>query len=247
MVIRPDPPSRRLSGRPARDRSSVTPFTHSAHGGAQISLLREALIYMSNPAYGDSRLSAAAAVRASPGIPRPSPSGRLPVSTARRSDDARTCWKNFNEGQRSRDGLGPDLFLLWSWSAHTYMMMGLLPFDPPANAHTRQATSAPRSATCRSSAARARAADAAHSAAAAHGDAADHAADYAFSVRARRRRLMADVVLVSMPFGPLFWPSLGLSLLQPQLASRGVSVCDRILHDSVRRAASASVCIRRSR
>jgi ribosomal peptide maturation radical SAM protein 1 len=34
---------------------------------------------------------------------------------------------------------------------------------------------------------------------------------------------MADVVLVSMPFGPLFWPSLGLSLLQPQLASRGVS------------------------
>ena len=34
---------------------------------------------------------------------------------------------------------------------------------------------------------------------------------------------MADVVLVSMPFGPLHWPSLGLSLLQPQLASRGVS------------------------
>jgi ribosomal peptide maturation radical SAM protein 1 len=34
---------------------------------------------------------------------------------------------------------------------------------------------------------------------------------------------MADVVLVSMPFGPLFWPSLGLSLLQPQLAARGVS------------------------
>jgi len=34
---------------------------------------------------------------------------------------------------------------------------------------------------------------------------------------------MADVVLVSMPFGPLFWPSLGLSLLQPQLASRGIS------------------------
>jgi len=34
---------------------------------------------------------------------------------------------------------------------------------------------------------------------------------------------MADVVLVSMPFGPLHWPSLGLSLLQPQLAARGVS------------------------
>src|SRR6185503_17383129 len=34
---------------------------------------------------------------------------------------------------------------------------------------------------------------------------------------------MADVVLVSMPFGPLFWPSLGLSLLQPQLAARGIS------------------------
>ena len=34
---------------------------------------------------------------------------------------------------------------------------------------------------------------------------------------------MTDVVLVSMPFGPLFWPSLGLSLLQPQLTARGVS------------------------
>ena len=31
----------------------------------------------------------------------------------------------------------------------------------------------------------------------------------------------ADVLLVSMPFGPLFSPSLGLSLLQPQLARRG--------------------------
>jgi ribosomal peptide maturation radical SAM protein 1 len=34
---------------------------------------------------------------------------------------------------------------------------------------------------------------------------------------------MTDVVLVSMPFGPLFWPSLGLSLLQPQLTARGIS------------------------
>ena len=31
-----------------------------------------------------------------------------------------------------------------------------------------------------------------------------------------------DVLLVSMPFGPLFSPSLGLSLLQPQLAARGL-------------------------
>jgi hypothetical protein len=35
---------------------------------------------------------------------------------------------------------------------------------------------------------------------------------------------MSDVVLVSMPFGPLFWPSLGLSLLKPPLVGRGVSV-----------------------
>lgn len=35
---------------------------------------------------------------------------------------------------------------------------------------------------------------------------------------------MPDVVLVSMPFGPLFWPSLGLSLLKPPLVTRGVSV-----------------------
>jgi ribosomal peptide maturation radical SAM protein 1 len=33
----------------------------------------------------------------------------------------------------------------------------------------------------------------------------------------------ADVLLVSMPFGPLFSPSLGLSLLQPQLARRGLT------------------------
>jgi ribosomal peptide maturation radical SAM protein 1 len=32
-----------------------------------------------------------------------------------------------------------------------------------------------------------------------------------------------DVLLVSMPFGPLLSPSLGLSLLQPQAAARGVS------------------------
>lgn len=32
-----------------------------------------------------------------------------------------------------------------------------------------------------------------------------------------------DVLLVSMPFGPLFSPSLGLSLLQPQLAARGLT------------------------
>ncbi|MBI3932939.1 MAG: RiPP maturation radical SAM protein 1 [Acidobacteria bacterium] len=35
---------------------------------------------------------------------------------------------------------------------------------------------------------------------------------------------MADVLLVSMPFGPLLWPSLGLSLLKPSLESLGVSV-----------------------
>ena len=35
---------------------------------------------------------------------------------------------------------------------------------------------------------------------------------------------MSDVVLVSMPFGPLFWPSLGLSLLKPPLVERGISV-----------------------
>jgi hypothetical protein len=32
-----------------------------------------------------------------------------------------------------------------------------------------------------------------------------------------------DVLLVSMPFGPLFSPSLGLSLLQPLIAARGMS------------------------
>jgi ribosomal peptide maturation radical SAM protein 1 len=34
---------------------------------------------------------------------------------------------------------------------------------------------------------------------------------------------MIDVLLVSMPFGPLFSPSLGLSLLQPQIAAKGMT------------------------
>ena len=34
---------------------------------------------------------------------------------------------------------------------------------------------------------------------------------------------MIDVLLVSMPFGPLFSPSLGLSLLQPQVVARGLT------------------------
>jgi ribosomal peptide maturation radical SAM protein 1 len=34
---------------------------------------------------------------------------------------------------------------------------------------------------------------------------------------------MIDVLLVSMPFGPLFSPSLGLSLLQPQVRARGLT------------------------
>jgi hypothetical protein len=32
-----------------------------------------------------------------------------------------------------------------------------------------------------------------------------------------------DVLLVSMPFGPLMSPSIGLSLLQPQVAARGLT------------------------
>src|ERR1051325_10787610 len=34
---------------------------------------------------------------------------------------------------------------------------------------------------------------------------------------------MTDVLLVAMPFGPLFSPSLGLSLLQPQIHARGLT------------------------
>ena len=34
---------------------------------------------------------------------------------------------------------------------------------------------------------------------------------------------MPDVVLVSMPFGPVFAPSIGLSLLQAELAEHGLS------------------------
>jgi hypothetical protein len=34
---------------------------------------------------------------------------------------------------------------------------------------------------------------------------------------------MSDVALVAMPFGPLMYPSIGLSLLQPAVERRGFS------------------------
>src|ERR1041385_1004483 len=38
---------------------------------------------------------------------------------------------------------------------------------------------------------------------------------------------MPDVVLVSMPFGPVMAPSIGLSLLQSELARNGIAVRSR--------------------
>ena len=56
---------------------------------------------------------------------------------------------------------------------------------------------------------------------------------------------MIDVLLVSMPFGPLFSPSLGLSLLQPQVVSARPDLPHRLLHAARSPSGSARRCTRK--
>ena len=55
-----------------------------------------------------------------------------------------------------------------------------------------------------------------------------------------------DVLLVSMPFGPLMSPSLGLSLLQPQVAGARPDLPQRVLHARLRRADRRGAVLARS-
>ena len=133
MVIRPDmskPPFIWQTGPGPIVQDSLT---HSYHGGAQISLLREAMVYMSNPAYGDS--SYLRQLQFSRG-----PEFEIVAQWAIAGLDGtpfgtmQEMLKNFEEGQRSETA-SDRTFFCSELAAHTYMMMGLLPFDPPANSY----------------------------------------------------------------------------------------------------------------
>jgi len=133
MVIRPDSAKPPFIWQTGPGPIAKDSFTHSVHGGAQISLLRETLIYMSNPAYGDSsyvrqlqfsrcpefEIVAQWAIAGLDGTPFGTYHEML---------------KNFEVGQKSETA--PDrTFFCSELAAHTYMLMGLLPFDPPANSY----------------------------------------------------------------------------------------------------------------
>ena len=134
MVIRPDPSKPPLVWQTGPGPIVVDEMTHSSHGGAQISVLRDAIAYMSNPAYGDTgyvrqmqfsrgpefETVAMWAVAGLDGTPFSTMSDML---------------KDFNEGQR-HIAVSDQTFFCSELAAHTFMLMGLLPFDPPANGYS---------------------------------------------------------------------------------------------------------------
>lgn len=133
MVIRPDASKPPFIWQTGPGPIVIDSMTHAFHGGAQISLLREAMIYMSNPAYGDSSYVRqlefgrcaefeTVAQWAIAGL------DGTPFSTMQ------DMLKNFEEGQR-HVAVSDQTFFCSELAAHTFMLMGLLPFDPPANSY----------------------------------------------------------------------------------------------------------------
>jgi len=133
MVIRPDmskPPFIWQAGPGPILKDS---FTNTVHGGAQISPLRETLIYMSTPAYGDSSYLRQLQFARTPEfeIVAQWAIAGLDGTPFGTYDD---MLRNFEIGQKSETA--PDrTFFCSELAAHTYMLMGLLPFDPPANSY----------------------------------------------------------------------------------------------------------------
>jgi hypothetical protein len=133
MVIRPDPAKPPFIWQAGPGPIARDTFTNTVHGGAQISPLRETLIYMTNPAYGDS--SFLRQLQFSRG-----PEFEIVAQWAIAGLDGTPfgtydeMLKNFEIGQKSKTA--PDqAFFCSELAAHTYMLLGLLPFDPPANSY----------------------------------------------------------------------------------------------------------------
>src|SRR5262245_19505416 len=134
MVIRPDPSKPPLVWQTGPGPIVVDAVTHASHGGAQISLLRDALVYMSNPLYGDTGYVRQLQFARSPEFETVamwaiSGLDGTPFSTM---DDMQ---KFYSDGQRHL-AVSDQTFFCSELAAHTFMLLGLLPFDPPANAYS---------------------------------------------------------------------------------------------------------------
>lgn len=133
MVIRPDITQPPLIWQAGPDPIIQDWFTRSMHGGAQISTLREALVVMSNPAYGDTgyvrqlqfdrtpefETVAMWAIAGLDGRPFPTMKAML---------------AEYQRGQKHVTATDKTFFCS-ELVAHTFMMMGLLPFDPPPDSY----------------------------------------------------------------------------------------------------------------
>jgi hypothetical protein len=134
MVLRPDPTKPPLIWQAGPDAITKDAFTNTMHGGAQLSTLRENLIFMSNPAFGDTgyirqlrfnrtpefETVAMWAIAGLDGIPFP---------------ELKTMLQEFRVGQK-HVATTDQTFFCSELAAHTLMLMGLLPFGPkPPNAY----------------------------------------------------------------------------------------------------------------
>jgi hypothetical protein len=133
MVIRPDPARPPFVWQTGPGPIVVDAITHSSHGGAQLSLLRDALVFMSNPAFDDTGFVRQLQLTRIPEfetVAQWAISGLdgTPFSTMQ------DMQKNFVAGQRHL-AVSDQTFFCSELVAHTFMLMGLLPFDPPANAY----------------------------------------------------------------------------------------------------------------
>jgi hypothetical protein len=134
MVVRPHPRKPPLVWQANPGAITKDTFTKTTHGGAQLALLRPALIDMSNPAYGDTpylrRLR----------ISRP-PEFETVVMWAISGLDGtpfpklQLLLKQWSLGAKKHVATTDTTFFCSELVAHTFMLLGLLPFDPPPNSY----------------------------------------------------------------------------------------------------------------
>lgn len=134
MVIRPDPTKPPLVWQTGPGPIVIDQITHANHGGAQLSLLKDALVFMSNPAFDDTGYICQLK------FPQRGPELETVATWAISGLDGtpfstlQDVQKYFKEGQRHLT-VSDQTFFCSELVAHTFMMMGLLAFDPPANAY----------------------------------------------------------------------------------------------------------------
>jgi hypothetical protein len=133
MVIRRDATKPALLWQTGPGPIAVDAMTHASHGGAQLSRVRDALIAETLPSYGDTAYIRQMQFARTPEFEIATQwaiSGLdgTPFSTLQ------DIQKDFEEGQR-HIVVSDTTFFCSGLVAHTLMMIGLLPFDPPPNAY----------------------------------------------------------------------------------------------------------------